>query len=222
VVGALNELESFGFQTVPVTVIGSRAIQGFNPKELADALKLRTGAYTRDPAETIPLLGKALDAVQRAVKQLPDDKLEWTAPGRDRPLRDLTHHVFLRVRHTILGISTGVYPPEPKEAARTYTNFRSIADFGEEIIRDYWAWSKRQDLDALRTPSRSPSDESNQFFRGSGAERLDLLAGHTVQHLRQLYWVLEQFGIKPKDQLPDSAFPSEYVLPLISPTGGLF
>ena len=220
--GALNELESFGFQTVPVTVIGSRAIQGFNPKELSDALKLRTGASIRDPAETIPLLGKALDAVQRAVKQLPDEKLDWKAAGRDRPLRDLTCHIFLRVRHTILGISTGVYPPEPKEAARNYTKFQSIADFGEEVIRDYWAWSKGQDLDVLRRPSRSPSDELNQFFRGSGAERVDLLAGHTVQHLRQLYWVLEQFGIKPKEPLPDSAFPSEYLLPLISPTGELF
>ena len=209
-----------------MTVIGNRAIQGFNPKELTDALNLETGAATRDPSETIPLLGKALEAVQRAVEQLPNDKLEWAAAGRDRSLRDLTHHVFLRVRHTMLGIKTGVYPPEPKAAARARTNFQSIADFGAEVVRDYWDWARKQNVGTFPAlwayPSDESKDEANQFFRGSAAERLDLLVGHTVQHLRQIYWVLEQFGIKAKDPMPDSAFPPEYVLPLIGPTGGLF
>ena len=35
---AYNELLALGFRTVPVTVVGDRAIRGFDPRALAEAL----------------------------------------------------------------------------------------------------------------------------------------------------------------------------------------
>ena len=49
----------------------------------------------------------------------------------------------------------------------------------------------------------------------TGAEQLDLIAGHTTQHLRQIYFVLRSFGIDPDDPIDDSEFPPEYVLTIL-------
>ena len=63
--------------------------------------------------------------------------------------------------------------------------------------------------DSLRSP---PEDAAGD--RG-GAELLDIIAGHTAHHLRQLYAVLEGFGIEPADRLEDSELPPEYVLTIL-------
>ena len=217
----MAELMALGFRTVPVTVVGIQAISGYSPTQLAEALQLSDTVAARDPAQTIPLLGKVLDAVQRAVRQMPDDCLDWTAPDRDRPMREFTYHIFVRVHNIIQGLITNVYPIESDSIGRTYSSFKNIADYGGTVIEEYGTWAQAQNLDDLRKPPPVGSDE-NQRRLINGAERLDLVTGHTIQHLRQLYWVIENFDITPDSRMHDAEFPPEYVLTIISPTGGLF
>ena len=205
----MEELRELGFRTVPVTAIGDRAISGFNPNQLSEALDLGITVAPRDPAETIPLLGRVLDAVQRAIRQMPDDKLDWTAPDRDRPMREFAYHIFWMVRNTVRAFSTGAAPTGSDAEGRAYGSFSEIADFGGTVIDEYKGWSASPDLDALR--ARVPEGTEGR----SGAERLDLVAGHSVQHMRQLYFVLEEFGVTVEDRLADSELPAEYVLTIL-------
>ena len=96
--GALDELRSLGFQSLPVTVISGKAIPGFKPKQFTELLQLGSKTARRDLSETIPFVERALEAVERAVRQMPADKLTWSAPGRARPRNELTYHVFTRVK----------------------------------------------------------------------------------------------------------------------------
>ncbi len=182
---------------------------GFNPNQLAEVLQLGLKVLPRDPSETLSLIRLVLEAVERAVRQMPDDKLDWTVPGRDRPMREFAYHIFVRVQNIIEELGTGVAPLRSDLPGRSYTSFYDIADYGRTVIEQYHAWASKQDLDALRMP---PFAESNVR---SVAERLDLLAGHTIQHMRQLYFVLENFGIMPENRLQDWELPSEYVLTVL-------
>ena len=70
---------------------------------------------------------------------------------------------------------------------------------------------KVSELDLDKLAQIGPRGEDDR----SVSERLDLVAGHTVQHLRQLYFVLREFGIEPIDPIEDSEFPTEYVLTIL-------
>ena len=207
--GALEELRSLGFQSLPVTVISGQAIPGFNPKQLTELLQLDAKTGRRDPSKTIPFLGRVLEAVEQAVRQMPNDKLDWAVPGRARPMNELAYHIFNRVKNTIEELTTGVASSRPYVAGRSYTNFQDIADYGRTVIEQYWSWASKQEPDA---PHKVPLDEAYATKR---AERLDNLAAHTTQHLRQLYFVLESFGITPENRLEDSELPPEYVLSIL-------
>ena len=75
---------------MPITVVNDRVINGFNPRQLAEALNLGIKTDPRPPQITVPLLGRVLEAVERAVRQMPDEQLSWKAPDRDRPMNEFT------------------------------------------------------------------------------------------------------------------------------------
>ena len=207
----MDELRELGFRTVPVTVIGEKGIAGFRPNEISKALHLGKESAPRDPSETLPLLERIAVAVQRAVRQMPDEHLDYRAPDRDRPMREFAYHILRMVQRTMRGIDTGVFPMEDQATVdlpgRSYDSFAQIADFGEEVITEFRAWAPKQDVAALQKPP-------GEGLR-SGAEQLDLIAGHTTQHLRQLYFVLDGFGIESEERMQDSEFPPEYVLTIL-------
>jgi hypothetical protein len=211
--GALDELRSLGFRTVPVTVIGDRKITGFRPNDISEALMLGVVVAPREPSETLPILDRLIIAHLRAIQQMPKDKLDYKAPDRDRPMREFGYHVFRNIQRTTQAINTGVFPMEDQASqdlpGRSFQSFEEIASFGEEVLRDYRDWATKQDMDALKS---LPSQGSGLR---SGAEQLDLIAGHTTQHLRQLYYLLESFGIGLDDRIQDSDLPQEYILTLL-------
>ena len=196
---------------MPVTVIDGKGIAGFRPNELSKALELGKDITLRDPSETLPLLNRIVNSVQRAVLQMPDDKLDYKAPDRDRPMREFAYHIFRMMQRTMTAIETGVFPMEDQATmdlpGRSFNSFQEIADFGGTVIKEYQDWMPKQNAKAL---NESPGEGLR-----SGAEQLDLIAGHTTQHLRQLYFVLESFGITPNERMQDSDFPPEYVLTIL-------
>ena len=210
----MDELRALGFRTVPVTVIGDRNILGFNPKQLSEALQLDVTVAPRDAAETIPLLGRALEAVQRAIGQMPDGKLDWTAPDRDRPMREFGYHIFMMVQKAILQAEVrtrdiGKYAAKFDGVGRSYSSFQDIAEYGGSVIEEHQAWATHGGFETLRNLPSSGADEI------STEELLDVVTGHTVQHLRQIYFVLEHFGITPQERMEDAEFPPEYVMTIL-------
>ncbi len=216
----MEELQALGFRSVPVTVVGERTITGFQPNQLSQALQLDVTVAPRDPAETLPLLDRVLTAVHRAVLQMPEDKLQDHAPDRARPMGEFAYHIFRMVKVFTDLISTGEAQPgrsrlDPPGIAeldlpgRSFENFKKIAEYGTGILEEYRGWVAQQDVEALRAASPPGSNAR------SGAEQLDQAAHHTTQHLRQLYFMLEKYGIAPEDRLPDSELPPEYVLTIL-------
>ena len=213
----MDELLAMGIRSLPVTIIGEQPIVGYSPNKISEALGLGVKLAPRDPDQTIPLLGRVMEAFRRAVRQMPDDKLNWTAPDRDRPMSQFVYHVFRWGERTMEAVDSGVYAPVmDDEVGLSYESFQDLADFGTQVLERYFEWSANQALVALRNHPPLASDDKTV------AERLDVITGHAVQHLRQLYWVMDEFGVGPEDRIPDSEFPQEYILTLVSKTGGLF
>ena len=207
--GALQELRDLGFRAVPVTVIGETVINGFNPRQLSNALSLSVDIEARTPRETLGILEKTLASVEKNLRLMPDDKLDWTAPDRDRPMREFGYHMFMFTEITMIGLDSGNYPPRSDLTGRSYNSFNDIADYGKGVLEGFK--SKVSELDLDKLAQIGPRGEDDR----SVSERLDLVAGHTVQHLRQLYFVLREFGIEPIDPIEDSEFPTEYVLTIL-------
>lgn len=207
--GALEELRVLGFRAVPVTKIGDRVINGFNPRQINDALGLGLKIEERAPQVTVPLLGRVLEAVERAVRQMPEDKLDWSAPDRERPMREFTYHIFTVTINAIRGLSKGEYPPMDDLPGRSFTSFKAIADYGKQAVEEYKRWAASENPRVLARMGPRGADDR------SASERLDLTTGHAVQHLRQIYFVLRQFGVEPDRPMQDDDFPPEYVLTIL-------
>ncbi|MBI4331051.1 MAG: DinB family protein [Chloroflexi bacterium] len=203
---AADEARALGIRSIPATVIGDRVVTGFSPNEIGQLIGLGTKSAVGDPRETVPLIERALAAAIEAVKQMPDGLLEWSIAQRQRPMRELAHHVFAIVSRTVEDLRAGGVPATWDTAAPPGAGFQDIADYGETVLDQVRRWAATANLDSLRAPAPAGANAR------SGAERLDLLAGHTIHHLRQLYSVLEQHGIAPAKRVPDSGWPAQYVL----------
>ncbi len=206
--GALEEFRELGFYSLPVTVIADKTILGFRPNEIMEALHRTINTFTRDPSETIPIIERALEAVVSVVRQMPDEKLDWAAPQRKRSMREFTQHIFVHALSLMVERINDVQAwPEVK--MDSHADFQSIADYGKTVITKFRTWAQLQDLDALRETTGMALKTS------TGAEQLELAAGQIIQHLRQLYSILDTFGIKPENRVHDSEWPEEYVLRIL-------
>ena len=152
---AMDDLRARGLRSVPVTVVGETAIVGFRARELAEALDLTLEPKPRDPAETIPLLDRLLVAVRRAVLQLPGDRLDYSAPDRDRPMREFACHIFSAAQMTVRGISTGALPvldTAGQEVSGLWDQTPDrIAELGGRVIAELRTWAADQDQDPGRS-----------------------------------------------------------------------
>jgi hypothetical protein len=129
-------------------------------------------------------------------------------PKRMKTVRT-SYHIFSHHALNIMEDHGVNLPAEPAGITNSYTSFQNIADYGLTIISQIRAWASQQGSDTL---DKVTSVKSN---RNSRMERLDLVAGQLVHHLRQLYFILEHFGITPENRVDDSEWPPEYVLTIL-------
>lgn len=140
---------------------------------------------------------------------MPNDKLEWSIPIRKRTMREFTHHIFSHHILDLIREKNSNTDKSPEAGFSNYMSFQNIADYGRTVLDMFRSWSSQQDLNSLNI-------QKHVSFGGQTiAEILDLVAGQIVQHLRQLYSILEGFGITPKDRVKDEEWPPEYVLSIL-------
>src|SRR5262249_57490203 len=90
-----RDLEPFGVPRVPATIVGGRAVHGWNPKALAELVGVPYAEHKQlTPPELAQRLDLVLAATQRALRQIPREHLGMKAPGRNRTVRQLGFHVF--------------------------------------------------------------------------------------------------------------------------------
>jgi len=197
---AVEELRALGLRVVPVTMAGGQVVVGFNPRELARAL----GVRAVEPAPTRDLVGKfrrVLPAVVRAVRQVPDDRLSFTSPDRNRTMREFAYHIFAYLELVMEAGRTARFDErgilQYEEGSRRFTSAGAIADYGEETARRFLGW-----LESL-TPRDLERPVDAYYGRVALSQALDLALGHSAHHLRQLYDLLRRMGVEPREPLTE-------------------
>jgi hypothetical protein len=194
-----RDLEPFGVPRVPATIVGDRVVHGWNPKALAELVGTHYEERTQlAPAELSRRLDTVLAATQRAIRQVPLDQLGVKSPGRDRTVRQLGFHVF-RVAASFadtreLGHLDGAWfeenaPPEMADGD-------AVAQYGETVrrrLRDYFT-----------RPGWCDGEVSTYYGPQAAPEFMERTTWHTAQHLRQIYWFLDQLSLEKDAPLTDA------------------
>lgn len=178
---------------------------GFNRDELVQALAL---SYKKErrvaDREFFAKFDRFLEAVIRAVRQAPPDRLMWKTPDRDRTLKVFCYHIFADPNHVLDAISTHKYDGSFKltygEAAERFRTMEEVARFGEE--------SRARLREAAKNLTAEELNRSIDGYSGQtdGHELLHHVLAHTAQHLRQLYECLRMIGAEPANALKEEDF----------------
>ena len=202
---ALAELGALGIRNVPVTVLRDKAVVGFNREELSRLLSLSASGERRLADDAFfATLDKMLEAVVRAVRQVPSNRVTWTTPDRNRPLKVFCYHILADPGHVLDAISTQKYDGAFKltydTAAGSYATMEEVARFGEQTRRRLRDASGRLSAGEFGRPIEGYAGPTN------GHELLHLVLSHTAHHLRQLYAMLRMVGVEPAAPLQGEDF----------------
>jgi hypothetical protein len=191
---AAEALRSLGYASVPVVARGARTFAGWNPSKLAELLDIEHAERTATPDELIRSLDIILDAAIRAVRQVPDDRLTMRSPDRDRPLRQLAHHVFRVVDAGVDADILGRFPAAEWLAGGdmpVHTSAARISRYGEAVRAKFQRWFATLDPAAFARPIET--DVGGRTL----AQVLERTRSHAAQHLRQLYEFLRWCDVEP-------------------------
>jgi len=199
--GGRDRLLALGVRNVPVVAKGGAFVFGQNLEDVAEFVGLHgTGHTPLPPGQLITKWIAVLRAVQRYVRQIPDERInERVIPNRDRSLRLMGHHVF-RIGEAFLetvvdGVEYAVQLANIPPADGTFMTGEEIARYGDTVIARLQQW-----WDGLA--DKSCRQKVKPFF---GMQPIHMLyersTWHSAQHARQLAAVLERFGIEPNGRL---------------------
>ncbi len=194
-----RDLEAVGVSRVPATIVGDRVVHGWNPRALAELVERR---YVEREPLTPPELAQRLDTVlaatQRALRQIPPEHLGMKAPGRDRTVRQFGFHVF-RLSAAFIdtreqGHLHAAWFEESPPA--DMSDGDAVACYGETVRGRLAAYYARTGW--------CDGSVSTYYGPQSAHQFMERTAWHAAQHLRQIYWFLEQMGVTADGALTDA------------------
>src|SRR3954451_14142403 len=197
---AMLALRALGLASVPAVVVGDRTLTGWNPTRLAALVGFAYEERATPPEELVPSLHLVLDATLRAVRQIPDDRWEMTAPGRERPLRELARHLLHVVEAGVDADVLGIFPAQAwleEKDVPSLTGAERLGRYGEAVKAKLTAWYTGADPAAF---ARIIDADVGPRTLVQVLERTRL---HAAQHLRQVYAFVEWCGLTPDDRLTD-------------------
>jgi hypothetical protein len=187
----------------PAVTIGGRAVHGWNPAAYAELLGVTYKAPTQlSPKELAARLDRILESAGRLLAQVPDDKIMWTPPERNRTLRQLGYHVFRLSLAFVDAMDRGEMPKAwlDELAPAELATGPAISRYGELVRARLSGWFAGVGPDEF--------GRMLQIYYGpqSGHDLLERTTWHAAQHLRQLYVLAERIGLKPRDPMPADQF----------------
>jgi len=198
----MARLMKFGVRNVPVVAKGDDYVFG---QVLADVARLAgvraPGQAALSPAQYVEKWLFVLQAAQRFVRQIPEDKLEERAvANRDRSVRYLAFHVF-RIAEAFLEVTEGTELSVELPNVPPGDDVRSgndIARYGDTIVPRVSQWWQGNDDKACER--RVATYYGEQPLR----DVLERSTWHSAQHVRQIMALLERWGIAPDRPVTDS------------------
>ena len=197
---AMAELRSLGLRSTPAVVSGDRAMTGWNPGQLAALVGIAFEERTGAPEQLLSTLRTILEAALRAVRQVPDEKLALRSPDRDRPLRELAHHIFHVIEVSVDADVLGIFPANTWLApgdVPAHDSAERIARYGESVKAKFDGWYRGSEADAARFARMIDADVGPRTL----AQVLERTRLHAGQHLRQLYAFLGWCSVEPEAPL---------------------
>jgi hypothetical protein len=148
--------------------------------------------------EWVEALGRVLQAVERAVRQVPGAHLSTPTPNRDRDIRELAYNIHLPVRLMGEALDSGTFDWQTAgdyAASRAFETTAQLAEFCA-AAREGW----------LRQARQATAEDTERVAwtpRGLVTQRqvLESQAWHAAQHLRQIYVFLREIAIEPEAEL---------------------
>lgn len=197
---AMAELRARGLRSTPAVVVGDKAMTGWNPGQLAALVEVAFEERTGTPEQLLSTIRTILDAGLRAVRQVPDEKLSLRSPDRDRPLRELAHHIFHVIEVSVDADVLGIFPAntwlEPGDKP-AHDSAERIARYGETVKAKFDTWYRGVEADGGRFARTIDADVGPRSL----AQVLERTRLHAGQHLRQLYVFLGWCGVEPESPL---------------------
>lgn len=174
-------------------------VVGYDVDALREAFGIAEGGAGPLSAEQMRrYFEMVFDALRRAVRQIPQETLDWVSPGRPRTLRQLTWHSFERPALVMQAHESGEYTEQMvrqyETTADDYRTAEDICAYGDEV-GDRLAGFLAQGGGAL-------SRKVSSYMGPITVHELMILAlGHAFQHLRQTYHYFGMLEIAPEAPL---------------------
>ena len=197
--GRRRDLEPFGVVRVPATIFDGRVVHGWNPKALAELVGVEHEERERlSPAELARRIDKILAATQRALRQIPREHLGMKKPGRDRSVHQLGFHVFRLSAAFVDTREQGHLGPRvfDEQAPPEMADGEAVARYGETVRQRIAAYAAR--------PGWCEGTVSTYYGPQSAHDFMERTTWHAAQHLRQIYWFLDQMSVKADAPLTDA------------------
>lgn len=201
-----KELEALGVRLVPIVARGTTWANGAVFRDVAKVAGFEYGGHEMlAPEKLKDKVLMILDAAQRYLLQIPDDKLDVVLPGRPRSYRQLVYHVFDIPKVFLDRVEHGA--PYTYEALKSIlppdmTTRDDLLKYGRRIRKRFAAWWDREGTTTdFKQPGNVYYGEVNLH------EVLERTGWHAGQHTRQIILMLrEKLDIEPDGPLGDADF----------------
>jgi hypothetical protein len=188
---------------VPAVAVGDRAVHGWNPPAYAALVGVEWRPPTQlAPAELAARLDRILESAQALVAAIPDDRIDWRPPERDRSLRDLGYHVFRLALAFVDGMDLGRFPHAwlQETAPPALADGPAVARYGALVRGRLAGWFQGAG------PDEFARVVDVYYGPQAGHDLLERTTWHAAQHLRQLHALVERLGLPPAAPLPHETF----------------
>lgn len=200
---AFAELARFGLRQVPIVTRGDSWANGQVLTDVAELVGITDLNVQMLPTRELKRrLDHVLEGAQRFFAQVPDSELATQLPNRPRSYAELAYHVFNIV---------DAFLEEKEGTPLVYESYYRLPAPGEgrnEILA-YGADVHRQLREWFDGPGRQcewGAIADVYYGRQSQHQFLERTTWHSMQHVRQLMWVLEGLGIAPDQPLDPELF----------------
>jgi DinB superfamily len=196
-------LARLGVNLVPAVAVGRRAVHGWNPAAYAELLGIAYAPPEKlTPAVLSARLDRFLERTQSLIAVMPAEHLDHRPPQRDRAVRDLAFHVFRLGLAFADGMDMGRFPEGwlQERAPADLRDGPSVARYGALVRGRLSGW--------FEGAGTSEYGRVIDVYYGpqSGHDLLERTTWHAAQHLRQLYALAGELGVRPPRPLPAEDF----------------
>jgi len=188
---------------VPAVVVGDRAVHGWNPAGYAELVGVDyRPAIKLSPKVLAERLDRILATTEALVREIPDERMEWTPPERNRPLADLGFHVFRLSLGFVEGVDRATFP-ETVHTEKAPADLRSgdaVARYGALVRARLSGWFAGAGGDEFT--------QTVETYWGPvvAHDLLERTTWHAAQHMRQLYILAARIDVKPPTPEPTELY----------------